>query len=267
MELWNRTAPMTATETDSMIDEMKEVKLFIFCRLLLSHAVLLPIALESDSVEAFLFNPAVLDKDLRELCLKMEQPDLQIVRDACADLGRSEEEAQEDEEDVTETDIAENRSNSLTKILVQKDVRIFENSWRDGMPRQWHSSRREERKKRFKKLKDEGQTFTDFGIRTDNKEGFQRHKVRVKVCGHWIWNYASDSELKRSGWLLFSMMTNCSLFKATQLCRSWSEFFELSILTIFNYFPTSFRNWVGDHFKQQLLMMVRRPRLILRQRH
>lgn len=253
--LWNRTAPMSNDEIEDVAEEIKQVKLFIFCRLLLSHAVLLPIALEADSVESFLANPKVLDKDLQELCFKMEQPDLQIVRDACADLARSEVEPEIEKEAL---DVGNSDTN---KSAERSDVRMFELRNRK-MPTNWRSKRERARKARFDTLfQGEDSTFVDFGVKPE-RDTFQRKKVRVKLCGHWIWNYASDVDMARSGWLIFSIMTNCSLSKATELCRSWKEFYELSVLTVFNYFPASFRTWAGDRLQQQLLMMGFMPYML-----
>jgi len=60
----------------------------LFCRLLLSHATLLPAVLKANSVEEFLNDQEISTTDLRDLCLRMEKPDLQDIRDTCADLAR-----------------------------------------------------------------------------------------------------------------------------------------------------------------------------------
>jgi hypothetical protein len=49
---------------------------------------LLPVALESDSIEEFLSKEDVTQEHLWDLCLKLERPRLQDVRDACADFVR-----------------------------------------------------------------------------------------------------------------------------------------------------------------------------------
>jgi hypothetical protein len=53
---------------------------------LLGHAALLPAALRANGVEEFLADDEVTASDLRDLCLKMENPGLQEIRDSCADL-------------------------------------------------------------------------------------------------------------------------------------------------------------------------------------
>ena len=47
-----KTAPLADEEIDSLMKDIKEIKLLLFCRLLLSHASLLPAAVRSSSVEA-----------------------------------------------------------------------------------------------------------------------------------------------------------------------------------------------------------------------
>lgn len=212
-------------------------------------------------MEDFLSNPKVRDNDLREICLKMEQPPLQAVRDACADLARGEHEVDE-VEDPEEVAAPAPTYTSSTDFLVKNDVRMFDDWRRGDIPKQWQSKREQERKERFQKLFPGGQdqTFTDFGA--EDNDVFKRKKVRARLCGHYVWNYASNVDMPRSGWLLFSIMTNCSLHKATELCPSWNEFYELSVLTCFNYFPSAFRTWVGDRLKQQLLMLVCSPHTV-----
>ena len=171
----------------------------------------------------------------------MDQPALQAVRDACADLARSDHEANDMEEELEDEEPFDPRKfKSLTDYLAQKDVRMFDRHRRGDIPRHWQSKSEQARKKRFKKaFHDEESSLTDLDVM--DEAVFTRKKVRVKLCGHWIWNYASNVDMTRSGWLIFSIMTNCGLFKATELCRSWNELFELSVLTVFNYFPSSFK--------------------------
>lgn len=72
---------------------------------------MLPAALKAANVEEFLSDKEVGDTDLRDLCLKMDNPGLQEIRDACADLGRGEEE-DDDEGDEPEKDDDELKSKS-----------------------------------------------------------------------------------------------------------------------------------------------------------
>lgn len=97
IELQAHTAPFPDAEIDQLLLDVAEIKHLLLCRLLLSHATLLPAALKAASVDDFLSDKDVRNADLRDLCLKMESPGLQQIRDACADLGRGEEEEEEDD--------------------------------------------------------------------------------------------------------------------------------------------------------------------------
>ena len=192
----------------------------------------------------------------------MEEPSLQLVRDACADLARSEQETEDLAEEVHEAPTGEAKYKSFTHYLPKEDIGMFARHRRGDIPDNWQSKKEKQRKKRFAKafLDEDEATYTDLGLMNDSV--FTKRKVRVKICGHWIWNYASNVDMTRAGWLIFSIMTKCSLFKATELCRSWDGFFELSVLAIFNYFPSSFKTWAGDRFKQQLLMIGFMPYML-----
>jgi hypothetical protein len=114
-QLHEKAAAIPDGEIDTLLEEIAEVKTLLFCRLLLSHATLLPIALSVNSVEEFLESPDVTSANVRDLCLKLERPALQDVRDACADFARakagengedmdSEEEENLEWEDIDEDD-------------------------------------------------------------------------------------------------------------------------------------------------------------------
>ena len=62
----------------------------------------------------------------------------------------------------------------------------------------------------------------------------------------------------RGGWLHFSIIAKgSSLFDAMTLCRNWDEFYELTMLASFQYFPASnWATWVGDRKRQQMLQLV-----------
>ena len=74
-----RIPPIPADVVDTILDEVAEIKLYLLCRLLLSQATLLPAALQADSVETFFANPEIASSDLRNLCLRLEQPSLQEI--------------------------------------------------------------------------------------------------------------------------------------------------------------------------------------------
>jgi hypothetical protein len=75
-------------EMEQLLDEVAEIKNFIFCRLLLAQSALLPAALQSNSIDEFLGKGDVTREHLRDLCLKLERPKVQDVRDACTDFLR-----------------------------------------------------------------------------------------------------------------------------------------------------------------------------------
>lgn len=81
IELANKTPPLPDDEIDVLLEDVSEIKHLLLCRLLLSHASLLSAAVRADSVEELLNNADVKDADLRDLCLKMEHPEPQEVRD------------------------------------------------------------------------------------------------------------------------------------------------------------------------------------------
>lgn len=87
-ETWDKTAPMDDDEIGSLIQDIREIKLLLFCRLVLAQASLLPAALRAASVDEFLNDPSVAESNLRDLCLKAAEPTLQDIRDACADFAR-----------------------------------------------------------------------------------------------------------------------------------------------------------------------------------
>ena len=259
IEVADRTAPLSDLEIDDIIGEIIEIKHLLFCRLLLSHASLLPVAISANSVEEFLSDKEINDADLRDLCLKMENPGLQEVRDACADLVRGEEEYDDTKDETIEEDKA--------KTEITKKGRFNAPAWRrpKALPQVWISNRDQLQRKhrqRQRKIIDQSiggseGTFFDFGNIDDEAE--QRgKKVRVRVCGRTIYNYPSEKAMNRGGWLHFSVIAkDSSLFDAVKLCRHWDELFELSTLAAFQFFPAAnWMEWVGDRLKQQHLQLV-----------
>ena len=223
-------------EIDQLLEEIHEIKHLLFCRLLLSHAALLPAALRADSVEAFMNDTEICTTDLRDLCLKMEQPRLQDIRDACADLTRNSDpesnNESEDEEEVEE-DL------NVDSIKKKKILELFPPK-KPNFPDKWSS----EREKRTRKLKARGIDLSsgheEAGpmVKFDPLDDGQRsRKMRVKICGRSIYNYPSEKAMTRGGWLHFSIIAkSSSLDDSIELCRHWGEFYHLSILSMFNYF-------------------------------
>ncbi|KAF0635097.1 hypothetical protein FPSE5266_10518 [Fusarium pseudograminearum] len=73
---WDKTAPMPEDEIDDLIRDTREIKIYLFCRLILSQASLLPTALKANTVQEFLDDNTVVESDLRDLCLKVAEPTL-----------------------------------------------------------------------------------------------------------------------------------------------------------------------------------------------
>ncbi|KAH7161235.1 hypothetical protein EDB81DRAFT_879566 [Dactylonectria macrodidyma] len=215
-ETHTKTAPMTKEEIVSVIKDIREIKLFLFCRVLLANASLLPAALRASSVQDFLSDAQIAESDLRDLCLKVERPSLQEIRDACADFIRGDR-ADDDNEDDSES--SEEFDETLQNVHNSHLV--------DG----------EEIAKRQRALMPP-----------------KRSSSKVAVCGKTIWNHASDKAMSRDGWLQFSIMAkDCNIKHAIQLCRNWTEFSDLHTLAHWQYFPVSnWQSWHGNRLTQEL---------------
>ncbi|KAI3337564.1 hypothetical protein HD806DRAFT_43606 [Xylariaceae sp. AK1471] len=228
-----KTAPMGNDEIETLMQDIKEIKLLLFCRLLLSHASLLPAALRAANVNEFLNDADITEADLRDLCLKVEQPSLQDIRDACADLIRGDEpDVEEDEDDIFD-------ETSYEDIILQdKRYGHFQD------PEWFVHSMIAHRSKEL------GESASDAKRYAKSK----RSKMKVQICGKSIWNYSSESSMTRDGWLQFSVLArDCDLKYAVQLCRNWDEFSQLNFLASWQYFPAS--NWVSwgsDRMTKQL---------------
>ncbi|KAK4693776.1 hypothetical protein P7C71_g3680, partial [Lecanoromycetidae sp. Uapishka_2] len=158
LELKDKTAPFPDEEIDELLKDMAEIKHLLFCRLLLSHATVLPAAIQSSSVEEFLNNSDVTDKDLRDLALKMDNPGLQEIRDACADLGRGEEE----EDDHYENDEDEDDDDEVrAKKIVQKRKEAGLQGTELKIPSSHSKSWAPEREKKTKLAMQERQSLVD----------------------------------------------------------------------------------------------------------
>lgn len=136
VETHDDTAPVPDDEIDQLLTDMAEIKHLIFCRLALSHAAVLAAAIRASSVDEFLNDKEVTDTDLRDLALKLDNPGLQEIIDACADLGRAEEE----EDDVYEEPSEETEVNHLDERL--KKIGLSNNVHRrGGLPKKWAPAR------------------------------------------------------------------------------------------------------------------------------
>ncbi|KAL8820584.1 MAG: hypothetical protein Q9223_001233 [Gallowayella weberi] len=262
----DKTAPVPDEEIDKLLVDMAKIKHLLFCRLLLSQATVLPAAIRAGSVDEFLNDPEVTDTDLRDLALKLDNPGLQEIRDACADLGRGDEEEHGGHEELDEENAVE-RTERLKKLGF-----VFSGCKLEGLPRSWAP----EREKQVAKGKSERQALPflpgnplpggeeegkpqpmiDFGDLDDERK-LKSKRMRVRICGRYIYNYPSERAVSRGGWLQFCLIAKDSdLHDAIKLCRHWDEFFGLNILAIFQYFPAAkWLVWKGDHRRKQLLQL------------
>lgn len=225
-KLQNKTAPIPGEEIRTLLDEIAEIKQLLFCRLLLSHSSLLPIALQSPSIEDFLANQDVAEADLRDICLRLENPSVQDIRDACADLMREADEPGEDNAQSTGT-----ASDSVERSDEPED---WEDEYDPGLDADDFGA-------------------VDFGVVDDAKP--KQERMKVTVCGKAIWNYASEKAMSRDGWLQFSIMAkDSSVDESIQLCRHWDEFYDLNSLALWNFFPAAkWSSWGGHQMNTQLL--------------
>lgn len=195
----SQTHPLPDDEIDQLLQEVAEVKNFLFCRLLLSHASLLPFALQANSIEDFLANENVTQEHLRDLCLKIERPRLQDVRDACADFIRGENEDVEGEELDKRSE--EEGEKPRTKLIPKKYALEFKS--RKSIPEKYQTKREKAAKKERTTPQqllgeDERDGVVDFGEVTDEKD-YRRKQMRIKICGRYMYNYPSEKALGRAG--------------------------------------------------------------------
>lgn len=235
VETLHKTAPLTGDEIEEAVRDIREIKLLLFCRLLLGHVTLLPAAIRASSVEALMRDGEVSDADLRDLCLKLEEPTLQDIRDACADFARDD--AREAANDAAwETDDGESDDDAAETMeeLLRQTTHYQHLHTKD-----W--------------LKERVLISLGHGGEAPSKPD----KIKITVCGKSIWNHASEEAMSRDGWFQFSIMTrDCDLKHAMQLCRNWAEFSDLNLLTMWQLFPTaSWSCWGGDRLMQQMQEM------------
>lgn len=194
-----KTITFPDDEIEQLLTQVSEIKHLLFCRLLLGHATLLPAALRANNVLEFLGDPEVSTSALRDICLKMDRPDLQDIRDACADLFRSEDEV--DEDTISKMRQIDGDSHAGKKKLLPWKKK------RGELPDKWVPNR--EKQAMGKMLPDVGGSAVDFGEGGDQTK-LSRKKIRVKICGRHIWNYPSDRAMNRGGWLQFCILAKDS---------------------------------------------------------
>lgn len=241
-------------EIERLLKEVAEIKNFLFCRLLLTQSTLLPAALEAESIEEFIGKEEVTREHLRDLCLKLERPVLQDVRDACADFIRERDGVEELEEPKEREEV-----NDYADMYKTPDK--YRLKFKKGkVPENFKTKREKAANDNSKKAKGshekENDGVLDFGTVTDEIQ-YTRKRTRIKICGRYMYNYPSEKALTRGGWFHFSIIAKDSdLFDAVELCRNWNEFFELNILCLYSYFPApKWTKFIGDLARQQLLQL------------
>lgn len=258
----DRMPGIPAPEVNRLLDEVAEIKIFLLCRLLLRDVVLLAAAKKANSLDNFFNNPEVKTQELRELCLKLEEPQLQDIRDACADFFRA-----DDEDSSVETD--EDSADSEGEIY-QPSMKRRRHT-KDALPDIWQSKKekrlrsaeaensasKEAIAESVKQYGEEPGTRIDFGRIEDHGE-FKKANLRVKICGRNIYNYPKKGSMSRRGWFHFSMIAkDCTVWKSMELSKSWDEFFELNILNLHLYFPSpQWSEWQGGMVRSQFLQFV-----------
>ncbi|KAI1147920.1 hypothetical protein F4825DRAFT_455000 [Nemania diffusa] len=236
-----KTPPMEDDEIETLMQDIKEIKLLLFCRLLLSHASLLPAALRAASVDEFLNDTTITEADLRDLCLKVEQPSLQDIRDACADLLR---------EGESETE-KENGGDDEHEDLSFEDIILHDRRYGHLQDPTWFYENI--MAQRSKIMGEPSPSLMEL-LKPALKRLKPPKKTKVQICGKSIWNYSSESSMSREGWLQFSVLAKgCDLRKAVQLCRNWGELSQLNFLASWQYFPASnWMAWGSDRLTKQL---------------
>jgi len=251
------TASMQAEEIDELEREVAEIRMLLFCRIVLSHPKLLPLALRTESVEGLLSSEDITTSDLRDICLRLEQPTLQEIRDACADLVRS------DDDDVIANEISDIENTEHTEITrIERQPKSILRSNKKERPTKWSSEREKALLGRTGmpsmsqgEAEDRQGKLVDFGP-VEEDEG-PASTIRVKVCGKTIFRYASEKSMASGGWFQFSVIAkDSSLYDAVQLCRHWNEFWELNVLAIWGYLPNvHWPKWAGDRWRTQFLQV------------
>ena len=154
---------------------------------------------------------------MRDLCLEMEQPQLADIRDACADLMRSAEVLEEDDEAESASEDSKEGSQGNRRLLrLRKPRGTFPEAWLSKTEKQPRKNGVPDREDFFGVS---GLEAVDFGV-IDDEGVSKRKKIRVKICGRYIYNYPSERAMSRGGWLQFRVLAKDSnLYDAIHLCR------------------------------------------------
>lgn len=238
-ELVKRTAPVKDEDITKLIADITEIKELLFCRQIMAQSALLPAALRANSVEEFLNDPSISESELRDLCLKVETPTLQVLRDACADFVRGDEPDDDEDPDDDGTDKLGTAVEYIRHHFRYGDLDDF-------FLQSLSSTSR-------KALRGSEELLKDVAENGEAKD----KKMKIRICGRSIWNYASQRSMARDGWLHFSIMAkDCEFYGALSLCQNWDEFFELNVLALWQYFPASkWTGWSGNWVNEELTQM------------
>ena len=120
----------------------------------------------------FLDDSTIAEADLRDLCVKVAEPTLQNIRDACADFARGD--------------------NPDERILIEDDDVDDDETMADIMraDRRYHHLHTED-------------WFTDrvsrYGNKKKRKYKKSKSKSKVTICGKSIWDHASENAMSRDG--------------------------------------------------------------------
>ncbi|MCJ1357231.1 MAG: hypothetical protein MMC33_007227 [Icmadophila ericetorum] len=164
LETATRTPPLPDSEIDRLLEDIGEIKHLLLCRL----------------VDDFLNDAEVSDGDLRDLCLEMEQPQLADIRDACADLMRSAEVLEEDDEAESASEDSKEGSQGNRRLLrLRKPRGTFPEAWLSKTEKQPRKNGVPDREDFFGVS---GLEAVDFGV-IDDEGVSKRKKIRVKICG------------------------------------------------------------------------------------
>ncbi|KAF2502049.1 hypothetical protein BU16DRAFT_532461 [Lophium mytilinum] len=94
-----KSTPMPDNEIDCLLQDIGQTKTLLFCRFLLSHALISPVVVRVESIERFFGRYESQARGFERDLPERETPALQEVRDACTDLARKHEEEEDQLDD------------------------------------------------------------------------------------------------------------------------------------------------------------------------
>lgn len=183
-----------------IISQAKSIQEFILLRLIISNPSLLPAAMASPSIDAFLHNTAsVRNTDLRDLGLGLSCPSLKLAKSACLDYWFAV--AIQDQDKIASQAVVKAEKGN------EKEEQTIE-----GPPQHLDLDRLALWKEN--KLKVCGKWIYNLPPEfTMPRSGWTQFSM---------------------------MRSNCSLWDAISVCTSWLEFFDLNVLVMNGHFPNWF---------------------------